>query len=632
MALLTSTKVFCVCCCLAFMVGVPSVNKFASGHNILLLPFPWPSHFALMEIIGVELDRLGHDVTIAVPSLEGYTEKTKLKRIVYNVKAERNAFVSIAERRLKLKQGFGVSWLSEFSRLVAAFGEAVLETDQIHLLGNTTDLIISDTAFFVAPVIATHLKIPWIYLSPFGHMAGLQGDMWGAAVNPSYIPVYMAAATLERASTGQYMNFLERALNLFFSICTWAVRELIINRSLDNLTAKYGTDSGTVLTRKTSLVLIPMDYAFEYPRMDSPHIKLIGPLTACTQKGDLESPFSDIANEADGRFVVVSLGTTGGLHMADAVRLLEAVQAINYTVIMKYNTSSVKFLVKDGHVGLYTYNSDHLRNLRTDKDGRDERNRKVRCTHTCSIGTTQATAKIINVAEKRQRNMKCTYCKKKWSNKGSEDSCIDEDKTKLYYSVVHEQKQCSPYPVAPKKQFKGACLVNSTYVFDFLPQQKLLQYNKNSILLTHCDLNSVYEAPYHGRLIICMPLFGDHFESAGRVLSRKLGRVVLLGEMNKERLQYELDILTQDKSYLDNVRKASKRLKRRKMSPVEEAAFWIEAVLSDDENMDYLKPSFGHLSLPSYLCLDVIVFWLAIVGILMWLISFVYRKMWKRQH
>ena len=169
-------------------------------------------------------------------------------------------------------------------------------------------------------------------------------------------------------------------------------------------------------------------------------------------------------------------------------------------------------------------------------------------------------------------------------------------------------------------------------MFDFIPQQKLLQYNMDSILFTHCGLNSVYEALYHGRLIICMPLFGDHFESAGRVLSRKLGRVVPLGEMNKERLQYELDILILDKSYLDNVRKASKRLKRRKISPVEEAAFWIESVLSDDDNMDYLKPAFEHLSLLSYLCLDVIVFLLTIVGILMWSIWFVYRKLLERQH
>ena len=598
------------------MISVPSVNKFAFGHNILLLPFPWPSHFALMEIIGVELDRLGHDVTIAVPSSEGYTEKTKLKRIVYNVKAERNAFVSIAERRLKLKQGFGVSWLSEFSRLVAAFGEAVLESDHIHLLGNTTDLIISDTAFFVAPVIATHLKIPWIYLSPFGHMAGLQGDLWGAAVNPSYVPVYMASTAFEKVSSGQCMNFLERSFNLLASICTWAVREFIINRSLDNLTAKYGTDSGTEVTRKTSFVLIPMDYAFEYPRMDSPHIKLIGPLTACKQKGELESPFSDIANRANGRIVIVSLGITSGLYIDDAVRLLKAVQFINYAVIMRYNTSTVKLLVKDGTVGLYTNKNNHIRNSRTVKGGTDVCNKDESYVHAFGIDAKRMTARMVNVMEKGRKNTKCTDWGKEHSSRSYKDMCRNKLDKKLYYSIMRGKKKYLPYPTTPMKRYKGVHLANSTYVFDFLPQQKLLQYNKDSILLTHCGLNSVYEALYHGRLIICMPLFGDHFESAGRVLSRKLGRVVLLGEMNKERLQYELDILTHDKSYLDNVMKASKRLKRRKMSPVEEAAFWIEAVLSDDDNMDYLKPAFVHLSLPSYLCLDVIAFWLIVVIVL----------------
>jgi len=595
------------------MIGMPSVNKFAFGHNILLLPFPWPSHFALIEIIGTELDRLGHNVTIAFPSSESYAEKTKLKRIVYSVKAERNAFVSIAERRLRLKQGFGVSWFSEFSGLVAAFGEAILENDQIRLFGNTTDLIISDTALFVAPVIAIHLEIPWIYLSPFGHMAGLQGDLWGAAINPSYVPVYMAATAFEKVNTGQYMNFLERSFNFLASICTWAIREFVINRSLDALTAKYGTDSGTEVTKKTSLVLIPMDYAFEYPRMDSPLIKLIGPLTACKQEGELESPFSDIANEANGRILIVSLGIASGLYIDDTVRLLKAVQFINYTVIMRYNTSTVTLLAKDGTVDLHVNNNDRIRSSWSDKG---ECNKDESCTDTSRIGAKCETARMANVAEKGRKNMRCTNWMKDLSSRSYNYVCCSKWNAELYYSLMRGKRKYSPYRMTPMKTYKGVRLVNSTYVFDFLPQQKLLQYNENSILLTHCGLNSVYEALYHGRLIICMPLFGDHFESAGRVLSRKLGRVVPLGEMNKERLQYELDILIRDKSYLDNVRKASKRLKRRKMSPVEEAAFWIESVLSDDDNMDYLKPAFEHLSLLSYICLDVIVFWLVVAIVL----------------
>ena len=596
---------------------MPSADKTAFGHNILLLPFPWPSHFTLLEVIGIELDRLGHNVTIAVPSSEDYSEKTKLKRIVYSVKAERNAFVSIAERRLRLKQGFGVSWLSEISGMLVDFGEAVLENGQIDILANSTDLIISDIAFFATPVIATHLKIPWIYLSPFGHMVGMKGDLLGAAINPSYVPVYMSTAAFEKVSTGQYMNFLERSFNLFASICMWAVREFVINRSLDALTAKYGTDPGTVLAKKTSLVLIPMDYAFEYPRMDPPNIKLIGPLTACQQNGELESPFSNIANEADGRILIVSLGITSGLHTDDAVRLLKAVQFINYTVIMKYNTSAVSLLAKHGDVSFLLSNNDHTRVSEASREGTNEYNSDSSI-NACRNGTKQETA----------RSVKCAYSKKEHTSKNYKDVCGNN---KSYYNMERGKKKISSYPMTPMKTHKGVHLANSTYVFDFLPQQKLLQYNENSILLTHCGLNSVYEALYHGRPIICMPLFGDHFESAGRVLSRKLGRVVLLGEINKERLQYELDILIRDKSYMDNVRTASKRLRRRKMSPVEEAAFWIESVLSDNDNMNYLKPAFGHLPLPVFLCLDVILFWLMVVIVLI-LSLWISCRRWKAHH
>lgn len=599
------------------------MNEFAYGNQILLLPFPWPSHFTILEKIGIELGRRGHNVSIAIPSSETYMERTQLKRIVYNVDAKANAFVSIAERRLKLKESFGVSWLSEFSRLVADFGAAVLENDQINHLANTTDLIISDVAFFAAPVIATYYKIPWVYISPFGHMAGFQGDLFGASVNPSYVPMFVATAEFETVGTGQYMSFLERSFNFLASICTWIVREFVINRSLNELTAKYGTDSGTELTRKTSLVLIPMDYALEYPRMDPPNIKLIGPLTPCKQKGKLEWPFSDIVKESNGNILIVSLGITSALNMEDTVRLLKALQSTNYTVIMKYNTTAIDMLAKRGKVDFATNERHGTTGFTCRKDALDKHPRVERCLYrTVTRDKTSSTCMA--------RKMQFVSLKTRKRLYSSNASCMT--------CPVREESNCCCHRVSGEKKsignskklvefYSGVRLKNSTYVFDFLPQQKLLQYNENAILLTHCGLNSVYEALYHAKLLICIPLFGDHFDTAGRVLSRNLGRVIPLAEVKAGRLHIELEILRNDKKYKDNVNKASERLRRRVMTPVEEAAFWIEAVLSENGDMDYLKPSCFNMSLYVYLCLDVVVFWLTIVAVLIRFVWYVSSKL-----
>ena len=619
MASINVEQKLCVYNLLAILC-ITSVNKVASGNQILLLPFSWPSHFTLLETIGIELSRRGHNVTVAIPSSERYMESTTLQRIVYTVDAGTNAFVGIAERRLKLKEGFGVSWMSEFSRLVADFGAAVLENDQIKNLANTTDLIITDVAFFAAPVIATYHKIPWVDLSPFGHMAGFKGDLFGASVNPSYVPTFVATAEFERVGFGQYMSFLERSFNFFASICTRIVRVLVINRSLDALTMKYGTDSGTELTRKSSMVLIPMDYALEYPRMDPPHIKLIGPLTPYKQKGELEWPFSDLVKERDGKILIVSLGITSALNMGDTLKLLKALQSTNYTVIMKYNTTAINLLAKRGKIDFATNDRHDKTSFKCCKDVICKYPRVKRC----SFGTV-GRDDIISKARNRCMARKMQYGPlKTWKRFHSNNACpVGEETNYCYHGNIGDEKciDCSRNPV---EFHDGVRLANSTYVFDILPQQKLLQYNENAILLTHCGLNSVYEALYHAKPLICIPLFGDHFDTAGRVLSRNLGRVIPLPELNAERLNNELEILRHDKRYKENIKKASERLRRRVMTPVEEAAFWIEAVLSENGDMDYLKPSYFNMSLPVYLCLDVIVIWLTVVAVL--IISVLYAS------
>ena len=591
----------------------------ASGHHILLLPFPWPSHFTQMEIIGIELEKRGHNVTIAVPSSEGYMDKTPLKRIVYKVTSEQNAFVSIAERRLKTKEEFGLTWLSEFCKLVAEFCSAAMVSDEITTALKAADIIVSDTAFFAAPSIGTYHKTPWVLLSPFGHMAGLNGDLLGAAGNPSYVPMYVATAEFEKAGPNQHMSFMERSFNLLARVITWIARHLIINKSMESLSKKYGIDSIVTLTMNTELILVPMDYAFEYPRMDPPNIKMIGPLTPLETDEQLKAPFSEIVMESDTRILMVSLGITNALNDKDALRLLETFQSINYTVIMKYNTTVAKSLTKTK--GAYAREMHEPRNVEEIARNKDKNAAAVK---KCCI--TKDEARNASTA-KRRTNATLTGRERPSSYKKCKTTCTVATRSSFFYP----RKNCSNYinkvTMDTIERSGGVRLQNFTYIFNYLPQQKLLQYSQKIILFTHCGTNSVYEALYHAKLLICMPLFGDQFDNAGRVLSRKVGRVIYLADLNKERLQKELKIFTEDKTYLENIKKISKRLRRREIPPVEMAAFWIEAVLEEEGDMSYLKPASAKMPWHVYLCLDVISFWSLSLVCLCWLVRFLYKKM-----
>ncbi len=43
------------------------------------------------------------------------------------------------------------------------------------------------------------------------------------------------------------------------------------------------------------------------------------------------------------------------------------------------------------------------------------------------------------------------------------------------------------------------------------------------VFVYHCGLNGVWEAVYHGVPIVALPLFGDQFDNAQRIVSRGMG-------------------------------------------------------------------------------------------------------------
>ncbi len=43
------------------------------------------------------------------------------------------------------------------------------------------------------------------------------------------------------------------------------------------------------------------------------------------------------------------------------------------------------------------------------------------------------------------------------------------------------------------------------------------------VFVYHCGLNGIWEAVYHGVPMVAIPLFGDQFDNAQRVVSRGMG-------------------------------------------------------------------------------------------------------------
>ena len=527
------------------------------GEKILLLPFPWPSHYTQLEKIGIELRNRNHDVVMITPSTETYHTKSELKNIEYDIPGlSRNTFVSIAEGRLENGAGFGINWLIEYVSLLDVFGRALLEDPAIRREAKRADIVISDTAFMVAPVFADFHKLPLIFLSPFGHLPGCMADTYGGVENPSVVPTFVATALLESIGLPQEMSFLQRNFNLLSNIISKVLRDTITVPILRQLTRKYSNKTLLQLWQDVALILIPMDYSVEYPRADLPFVKMIGPLTTADIQDPLHTPFDEIFNQSSKKVIVVSFGITNRISPRDTMRILEGLLAMNYTVIWKYDRSKLAGMVKKHGV---------FRN-QTQVEADDV---------VCEMGKRQC------------------YRYGNGSESGVLTNC----------TIKNCRRMRRPLKIG-----------QNVYVFDWLPQQRLVQEWKTQLLVTHCGLNSLYEALYHSTPVLCVPLFGEQFDNAGRVVSRKLGKALAVKELSRQSLELAIHELTTIPLYAQNVERVSRRLRRAHQSPAEKAANWIEFVLAEKGDVSYLK----QVNLPfyQYYLLDVVLFWTIAIYVL----------------
>eukprot|EP00794_Sanderia_malayensis_P012899 gene12899-14228_t len=531
-----------------------SLTAFSfAGKTILLMPFPWPSHYDSLEGIGIELQQRGHNVHVLIPSTEDYIDRIKLNKTVYDVPNQpRNTFVSLANTKLKTEAGFGVRWLLEYTSLLYTFGKALFIDKAVVELARQADLLLADTAFFAAPVFASHFKLPLVFISPYGHMPGNAGSLFGNIENPSYVHTHLSAAALQRINRFERMNFIERSLNTLAYIGLKITMLSIADHALKPLANEYTGREYLDLCRETSLVLIPMDYCLEYARPDSPSVKMIGPLTTVDNASKLPEQLQNILDksESNGGTIIVSFGAASMLHVKYIPIFLETLLELKYKVIWRYDVASIKTMLANSSIQC------------TERLKSSDKNQSIRCHRSTPIQCQSITYNTTAIK-------KCT--------KAADDQMLK--------------------------------VGSNLYVFNWIPQQHLLQHNNTILLVTHCGTNSVYEALYHNKQVLCIPFFGDQFDNAGRVVSKNLGEALLLNDLTKDVFLTTIQDLIQDEKSKIEVKKASRRLRRTKESAAEKAAFWIEVVLDEKGNMSYLKPVGNELSTLAYFCLDIIIVW-----------------------
>ena len=139
---------------------------------------------------------------------------------------------------------------------------------------------------------------------------------------------------------------------------------------------------------------------------------------------------------------------------------------------------------------------------------------------------------------------------------------------------------------------------------NWLPQYDLLCHKNTRLFITHCGSNGQQESILAGIPMIGFPVFAEQPHNAGRLVRKGFGLRLDLRGFSVEELVSAIEEVITNPEYKMHTQKASAIIKAQRVPPLEEAAFWINHVLTFDG--DHLK-SFGHdIPLWQYLGLDVL--------------------------
>ena len=165
---------------------------------------------------------------------------------------------------------------------------------------------------------------------------------------------------------------------------------------------------------------------------------------------------------------------------------------------------------------------------------------------------------------------------------------------------------------------------------DWLPQNDILGHNKTKLFVSHAGANSQFEALYHGVPMICLPVWADQPYNAKRFEYKGFGLSLNIMKSTSSDVVNSIKTVIKNKSFAQNIRKASYAFRSKLFSPKQWAAFWIEHIL--EHGGKYLQSYALEMPWYQYLLLDVIGFVFLIILALTAIILYLIQQYFRRQN
>lgn len=129
-------------------------------------------------------------------------------------------------------------------------------------------------------------------------------------------------------------------------------------------------------------------------------------------------------------------------------------------------------------------------------------------------------------------------------------------------------------------------LPNTLHLETFAPQQAVLEHPAVRAFVSHCGMNSVSESLYHGKPILCLPIFGDQHYNAARMTDLGAGLKLDKQQFDATEVREKIEALLNESRYSDTAQRMSAVLRRTRGRY--RAADLVETVL--EAGVDHLVP------------------------------------------
>lgn len=258
-------------------ISLPVALSKVQNSHIVGIPSIGTSHILVYAKIGRELARRGYTYTLVVPEWQEKNLKgsRKSQLMLLNVRSYATTITAEDLEELIIKEAEGKLNFVERNNFWKAACENLMKSSELLENLRQANLIVCDITSICCAIVTDFLNISRVDLAPTGFVDPYLSFIHNFPSPVAYVP--HGSVKLPRK-----LFFLHRAQNLMLYILGYIMHEFVFMPPFEDLWRSYVKTSKfsslSEVFRSTGLLLIPNDFALDFPRPVAAHVKIVGPI------------------------------------------------------------------------------------------------------------------------------------------------------------------------------------------------------------------------------------------------------------------------------------------------------------------------------------------------------------------